>query len=178
MNSIIRNIKDILIGVLMAAVSIMLLFSNTGFEYMVVALILAVALIVRGIRCLIFYFTMAKHMVGGKKQLYRGILLLDIGGFTSSLYIMHPGYLMFYLVIIYTFNGVIDIARAIEAKKYQASWRLKLVSGIINMAIGMVCFNFLQQIDLAVLFFSLWILYSAVMRIVFAFRKKAIVYIQ
>ena len=51
-------------------------FSTVG--YSTVLLILSVVLLAYGIRMILFYFTMARHMNGGRSMLYRGILFTDL----------------------------------------------------------------------------------------------------
>ena len=50
--------------------------------------------------------------------------------------------------------------------------------GIINLLIAVLCLVFLGDVEVAVEIYALGLMYSAVMRIVQAFKPAAIVYIQ
>ena len=52
--------------------------------YQLAALIISVSFTISGLRTLIYYFTMSRFMVGGKRILFRGLILLDLGLFTST----------------------------------------------------------------------------------------------
>ena len=145
------------------------------------ALILSLSLVVYGIRLTWYYFRMARHMVGGKMLLCQGILVLDIGLFSSSVITQSRVYVLGYLLVIYAFSGGIDILRALEAKRYGApAWKWKLISGCITIAaavtIGVAGFCF-GSVDFVVYGYCASLFYTAVTRLVTAFRKTAIVYI-
>ena len=65
--------------------------------YGVIILSLGLTLMLSGIRSLVYYFTMAKHMVGGLAVLYRGVIVFDIGLFTLSLVDVPLIFIMLYL---------------------------------------------------------------------------------
>ena len=44
-----------------------------------ISFVMTAALLLMGIRNLHFYFTMSRHMVGGKYSLFSGIILTDLG---------------------------------------------------------------------------------------------------
>ena len=112
-------------------------------------------------------------------MLYLAVVVLDLGMFTMMLTNIPKMYIALYLVVVYAFSGAIDILRALEAKKYQApSWRLSLISGIISVVIAILCIVFIGSTNMIVYLYSAGLIYSAIVRIVTAFRKTAIVYIQ
>ncbi len=148
--------------------------------YLLVSLLLSLSLIVSGIRFLIYYFTMARHMVDGRGVFYKAVIVLDFGIFTLSVSRNYGFFIVLYLLVVRVFSGVMDILRAMEAKRFQAPWRMTLAEGIVNLAFaaaavvfGIVTGNLqnLTRIYTAGLF------YSAAMQLVSAFRKTAIVYI-
>jgi len=173
-----QRIKNILIGLLMILGSIILIaFPEDGL--LIVAGVLSLSLFIYGIKTLIYYLTMARHMVGGRIILYIAVIVLDFGMFTMMMTNIPKMYIALYLLAIYAFSGAIDILRALEAKKYQSSaWKLKLISGIINIVIAILCVVFIGSTNMIVYLYCAGLIYSAVVRIATAFRKTAIVYIQ
>ena len=173
-----QRIKNVILGVLIILGAVILIaFPNEGL--LIVAGILCLSLFIYGIKTLIYYFTMARHMVGGRIMLYLGMIVLDLGMFALMLTDIPRIYIVLYLLIIYAFSGVIEILRALEVKKNNGpSWKFKLFSGLVNIVIAILCIVFIGHTDVIVFIYSLGLIYSAIVRIVTAFRKTAIVYIQ
>ena len=173
-----QRIKNVLIGILTILGAVILIaFPEEGI--IITASILSLSLFVYGIKTLIYYITMTRHMVGGRIMLYLAVVVLDLGMFTMMLTNIPKMYIALYLVVVYAFSGAIDILRALEAKKYQApSWRFSLISGIINVVIAILCIVFIGSTNMIVYLYSAGLIYSAIARIITAFRKTAIVYIQ
>lgn len=173
-----QRIKSILIGVLIfLGAVIMIALPEDGF--IIAAAILSLSLFIYGVKTLIYYFTMSRHMVGGRIMLYIAVVVLDLGMFTMMMTNIPKIYIVLYLLVIYAFTGAISVLRALEAKKYQApSWRFSLISGIINLVIAILCVVFISSTRMIVYFYCVGLIYSAIVRIVTAFRKTAIVYIQ
>ena len=149
--------------------------------YLLVLIFLSVSLMLYGLRELIFYFTMARHMVDGRAALYMGIIVLDFGAFAMTITDQAGVFIALYLLGAYAFSGVIDILRALEAKKQEAgSWRLNLTEGILNLvfAIGAAVFGLLigDMQDLTLIYAS-GLVYSGILKLISVFRKSAIVYI-
>ena len=173
-----QRIKNVLIGILtILGAVILIVFPEEGI--LITASILSISLFVYGIKTLIYYITMTRHMVGGRIMLYLAVVVLDLGMFTMMLTNIPKMYIALYLVVVYAFSGAIDILRALEARKYQApSWRFSLISGIINVVIAILCIVFIGSTNMIVYLYSAGLIYSAIARIITAFRKTAIVYIQ
>ena len=173
-----QRIKNILFGVVILLVAVILIaFPEEGL--VITASIMSISLFIYGIKTLIYYFSMARHMVGGRIMLYLSIIVLDLGMFAMMMTNIPKIYIVLYLLVIYAFAGAIGILRALEAKKYQApSWRFSLISGIINLVIAILCVVFIGSTKMIVYFYCVGLIYSAIVRIVTAFRKTAIVYIQ
>lgn len=178
-----QRIKSFFIGIFLLLFAVVML-TIPEEEYDVITIIIALMMIVYGLRLLFYYGTMAKHMVGGKSILYEAIIILDLGLFTISLSstVSNPYIILFYLLTIYAFTGVIDILRAFEAKNNGArSWRFKFFSGIVMVvfAILLVVLSIaFKQREILLDGFCISLAYAAIVRIVNAFRKTAIVYIQ
>lgn len=175
----IGRIRNVFIGILMILLSFIMLWLEPEQSFLIAALILSPALLIKGIGLLIYYFTMARHMVGGKIQLYVGLIVLDFGMFTLTLTNIPHLYLILYMLGTHAFGGVINILRAREAKRNGASsWKLKASQGVVNLVVAVLCLFSLGSTRLLVVIYCLGLLYSAVVRIITAFRKTAIVYIQ
>lgn len=177
----VQRIKKVLTGLLMiACCAVLIKFPELGFY--VVALILTVSLLLYAGRCLIFYFTMGRHMVGGKTQLFRGIIVLDLAVFTFSMVDDPKLFIIVYLLGIHAFSGLVGILRALEARSYQdPAWRRSLVNGIVNMVIAVLAVVtglLLPSTDDLVYLYAACLFYSACTQIASAFRRTAIVYIQ
>ncbi len=173
-----QRIKNILIGIaIILGALILIAFPEEGI--ILTASILSISLFIYGIKTLIYYVTMARHMVGGRIMLYLAVVVLDLGMFTMMLTNIPKIYIVLYLVVVYAFAGVVSILRALEAKRYQAPmWKLSLISGIINVVIAILCIIFMRSTNMIVYLYCAGLIYSAIVRIVTAFRETAIVYIQ
>jgi uncharacterized membrane protein HdeD (DUF308 family) len=176
-----QRLRNIISGIVMLLFSAALLIDPViGIQ--LIAIVIGVSLFIMGTRSLVYYFRMAKHMVGGKSMLYRGIILLDAGVFTLSVADNLNAFVVIYLVVVYTFSGVIDILRSFEAKGVgNKTWLRTFMLGIINIEIallGLLCGLMMESSALVVLIYSMGLMISAVRRIASAFRRTAIVYIQ
>lgn len=172
------RISNVLTGLFTILISI-LMFAVPDLGYVLATLIFGVALMIRGIRQLLYFFSMGIHMVGGKIILYRALITIDIGLFTLSIHGTGQRYVLFYFSIYYLFAGIISIFRALESHRLEAgSWKMKLVSGLFDIVIVVICLvnNNSESVMLDVLCFALIV--SAVTRIMMAFKKSAVIYIQ
>ena len=94
-----QRIKKILFALLMIVVAVMLLALPDEDGLDVVLFILMLGFAIKGIKDIIFYFTMARHMVGGKMILFQGVVVLDFAMFTGSLTDVPRIYVMVYLIV-------------------------------------------------------------------------------
>lgn len=147
--------------------------------YTFLVTLLGITMLLSGVRSMVYYFSMARHMVGGKTVLYRAVLIIDIALFTLSITDVPLIFVVLYLAGIHGFAGFIDIMSAREARQLQAGpWRLKLTSGVVNVVIAVLCIAFLGTSAVAAEIYSLGLIYSGVIRIIQACRRTAMVYIQ
>ena len=146
--------------------------------HIVIVFVIAFGLIITGISYLVFYFKMAKHMVGGKGIFYYGVVYLNIGIFTLTLFDIQQLYIMIYLLSIYLFWGFITIMRALEMKKMESPWKFKLFEGLGYILIAIIGIAFIQSMMITSIIYCAGLIYSAIMRIISNFRQTAIVYIQ
>lgn len=174
-----QRIKMILFALLMIAVAVMLLMLTEKEGLDVVLGILSLGFAIKGIKDIIFYFTMARHMVGGKMILFQGVVVLDFAMFTGSLTSVPQIYVMLYLIAIHAFSGAVEVLRAMESKRsVEGPWRMKLSHGIVNIALALFCMAFIMDSSTAVMIYSVGLLYSAVIRILSAFRRTSFLLIR
>ena len=148
------------------------------FGHVVIVFVIAFGLIVKGVKYLVFYFKIAKHMVGGKAIFYYGVLYLNLGFFTATLFDIPQIYIMIYLLGMYVFFGFISIMRAFEMKKMDSHWKLKFCEGLGYVVVAVVGIVFIQSMLVASIIYCVGLFYSAVMGIISSFRQTSIVYIQ
>ena len=170
-----------ILGAFLTALGAWLLFRLGEDGFQLVSLILSMSLIVFGLRKLIYYFNMARHMVNGKSLLFIGVIALDLGIFTLSISRYQGPLIALYLLGFYAFAGVIDILRAREAKQLEApAWKFSLAEGIANIGFAAAAFVFgllLGNLRLLANIYAVGLLYAAFLNLLSAFRKTAIVYI-
>ncbi len=174
-----QRIKKILFSLCMFAVALFFIINPSDEAYSVVVAILSIGLAIAGIKDIIFYFVMARHMVEGKMILIQGVIIFDFAIITGSLTDVPKIYILLYLIGVHAFSGVIEIMRAMEARRtVDGPWKIKFSHGIVNLILAIACLIFIRQSNTALIIYSLGLLYSAVVRLFDAFRKKAFVVIE
>ena len=179
--TLVQRIKKCIGAVLTFLCAFLLVYAGED-GYALVMLLLCISSILSGVRYIIFYFTMARHMVDGLGILFKGIILLDFGLFTMSISQNYSLFIVVYLLAVHAFSGVINILHALEARRLHApSWRLNLTEGILNIAFATAAvisgfvFNSLKDVTWI---YASSLFYSAILKLIMVFRKTAIVYIQ
>ncbi|MDO4870256.1 MAG: hypothetical protein Q4A65_08250 [Bacillota bacterium] len=175
-----RRIKEFLIGIVMIAVALLLALDPVhGLK--AVAVLLCISLLIGGIRALWFYLSMAKHMVGGKAVLFRGIILLDAGVFTFSIIDKSQLIILVYLIVGHVFAGVVDLMRGLEAKEIgSSSWKYKAGYGVTNLAFCaalIIAFAVSRDNNMLVYVYAAGLFFSALVRMRSSFKRTAIPYI-
>jgi len=173
-----QRIENIALGIFAILLSVVMIrLPNEGFY--IAALILCLTLLTMGVRSLLYYFTMARHMVGGKAVLFRGVIVLDLAFFTLTLNDIPRIYLILYLLSYHAFFGVVDVLRALEARQFEApGWKLNMGYGLVNIGIAVACGFFIRSVEMIVYVYAVGLIYSGVERIITSFRRTAVVYIQ
>ena len=171
------RVRTVLAGLVMIGFCAALLTLKEE-AFALIVLVVCVSLLIKGVHSLIYYATMARHMVGGRLQFYKGLFMLDIG-LTFLMMEDIPGvYIMLYLMIGNVIAGIIDVMRALEAKKLKSgSWKLNMAGGIINIVSGVACAACLGKTEILVYIYMAGLFYTACIRILSAFRRTAIIYI-
>lgn len=166
-------------AVTLLVAGIMFRFPKEGLP--LAALLLSLTMLLSGMQALMYYLTMARHMVGGRMQLYRGVILLDLGMFTLSLTDESRVYIILYMLGVHAFAGLVDILRGLEARRNGgASWRWKTAYGAINLSIAALslgCVFFQGSVRLVTYLYAGGLAYAALLQLSSVFRRTAIVYI-
>ena len=172
-----RRIITVIGAVLTIALAILLLLlPHDGYK--IVAGVLALSLMVKGIARVVYYFGMARNMVDGHSLLYTGILLFDVGLFAFTLSDIPLIYVMFYLISLHAVNGGIGVVRAMEKKNLDdPTWLRQMIAGVFGLAIALICFVFIRSGVVAIYIYSFGLIVNAIGRIATAFRRTAIVHI-
>ncbi|MCR5830559.1 MAG: hypothetical protein K6G67_00265 [Lachnospiraceae bacterium] len=177
--TIFRRIRTFLSGLLMMIAAVLFVIIPGDDKYMIIIGIIAVGLAFKALNDIIFYFVMARHMVGGKMILFQGVVVLDFAILAASMSHVPKIYILLYLAGIHAFSGVVETLRAMEARRtVEGPWRMKLGHGIVNFLLALACIIFIRRIDTAVLIYSLGLIYSAVIRMIGAFRRTTFIVIE
>lgn len=140
---------------------------------------LGIAAALSGLRMVIYYASMARYMVGGKIILYIGVILFDFGLFSFGFADVPRQYIMLYLMLGHIFYGLVEILRAMEIRKRKlGSWRFKLLIGLGNLALGVLCLIQINSSIMTVYIYCMGLLWSALGRIISAFRPATVVYVE
>ena len=118
--------------------------------------------------------------MGGKSIFYSALILVDLGIFTMTVITIPKIYLVCHLLISHGFSGIVDMLKAYEDKKMEASsWRMSFLYGFGNLLISIAALgcavaglNWLV-VDL----YSAGLAYAGIMQMVSSFRKTAVIYI-
>lgn len=165
-------------GTIMLAIAGVMLFLPDA-TYDLILLFLGLGFLVSAAGMLWYYFTMTRYMVGGKMTLYKGIIFADFALLTLSLYNVPKIYVLLYLAAIHGFSGLVEILRARETRiNGSKNYKMKLIHGIINVIIASSCIIFVRNTNTAVFIYGIGLVYSALVKIITAFRRTTLVYIQ
>ena len=176
-----QRIKKVLLALLMFLCACFLVIDPEDGFY-IVALIVSGSLIVYGLRTLLYYFSMARHMVGGKSILFIGIIVTDLGVFILTMVDEPKLFIVAYLLGVHAFSGAMGVLRALEAKRYASpTWKWSLLGGLASLTVAVLAVIaglLLRSVTSLSYLYAATIFYSACVQLVSAFRKTAIVYIQ
>lgn len=174
-----QRIRKVLFGLFMIIVALFLIFYPSDEAYMMIVALISLGLAIAGIKDIIFYFTMAKHMIGGKMILIQGVIILDFALITGSLANVPKIYILLYLIGIHAFSGVVEVLRAMESKRVvDGPWKMKFAHGLVNFALAVACLIFIRHSNTALTIYSLGLIYSAVVRIFSAFQRTSFILIE
>lgn len=173
-----KKIGSIVLALGMIGVALVILLVP-NFGYKIAGGVMGASIVIVGAKKIVYYFTMAKNMVGGKKILFNGIIIFDFGLLALLLIGESQGLMMMYFIVIYLLYGVIDILRFIEIRKLKSSgWHTRLIKGIFCIGIAIVCLIFNTSTSLIVLLFAVGLIGLAIEKVVTAFTKSQIIFIE
>jgi len=166
-----KRILHILIGLGLILVAILLISLEESSPW-IIALILGISLLIYGIRCFAAFFTKFRYVVGGRNQLYIGIFNLDLGLLMLTSYSASTFLSLLYLLGVRLLTGGIDLMRALESRKKQAPWIIKLLSAIISLVTVILGVIFFRDPATVVTIYCIGLGISAVEHFITAFRKS------
>lgn len=173
-----KRVYNIISGLIMIMFGVFLFIdTEDGMDLVIAALVFT--LIIYGLKQTLYFFTMARHMVGGRMILYRGVIILDIGLF-MLLTLDDPSiYVALYLIGGLALSGAIAILKGLEAKKLQIkSCNRTIFYGIVKIIIAGFSLFHLNSYNMLVYIFAVGVVFSALTRIAEALRKSAIIFVQ
>ena len=174
-----QRIRGVLIGLVMLTVAFVFIANPSEDVYISIVAILALGLAIAGLKDMIFYFRMARHMIGGKMILIQGAIIFDFAILTGALTSVPKIYILLYLIGIHAFSGVVEILRAMEARNsVEGPWKMKFGHGLVNLALAVACLIFIRRSNTAIMIYSIGLIYSAIIRIFNAFRRTSFILIQ
>ena len=175
-----NRIINILRGVLSILLALLLIVIPNG-GLTLVLFIIGIGLTLKGIQTLLYYFSIARHMVDGKLVLCQGLIFLDLGMFTSSIADNPAGFLIAYIAAVDAFTGLVSILHSLEAKRNGSlKWKNDLIFGLVSVFLAVIVLIggfVLKRPYVSVCAYAFGLIYSSVMQITSAFRRNAIVYI-
>lgn len=171
-----HRIANVLIGLATIFCGLVLI-AEPRIGIHLIIILLSISLTIYGLRTLVFYITMARHMVGGMRMLYVSIIALDLGLFSVTLLESSPIYLAFFLSAVLIFDGGMGLMRALEARKLHAPYRMQLFTSITTVIVALLCLVFLRSPEALTYAYSAALCYSACLRIASALKNTDIVYI-
>ncbi|MCQ2802440.1 MAG: DUF308 domain-containing protein [Bacilli bacterium] len=144
----------------------------------IIAFIIGILISIKALKGLVYYFTSAKNMIGGRRILINNIILLDFGLVSFFVTIKHSELAMLYFIILLTIFAGIDILRAIEIKNSDGKrWIFRLIKGIITLILGILCMIFIKSpYIMATIFGIAWLIYG-LSGAVQVFKRTSIGYI-
>ena len=173
----VQRIRNILAGLALIVCALVLtLFPEYGYSF--IAVVMSFSLTLYGVRMLVYYFTMARHMVGGRALLYTGAIIFALGVFIGSLADIPQLHIVVYLLVVHLVAGGLNVARGVEAKKAGAPlWRRSMGMGVANLFLCATCVAFFWAPEVVIYGYAIGLVGAACVRIASAFRRTAIVYI-
>ena len=175
-----RRITEILLALIMIGFAIVM-FMMPERSLLMIVTILGIGFTLEGFRTLIYYFQMARYMVGGESSLFRGIIFLDLGLFVSSLINTGTFYIVLYIAVGNVLTGVFALMKANETRNLgSGKWILSAAYGAVMIVLSIVIIAgqlFWHNTDITVYAYSAGLLYSALRRLSNAFSRTAIAYI-
>ncbi len=172
-----QRVNSVFVALVMIIISGVIIFLPRD-GYQIVMAIIWLSFVLAALRAFVYYFTMARNMNGGKIILYRALILTDLAVFTAAASTIPRSSVIAYLSILFGFSGLVDLLRGFESrKKGMPHWDFNFIQGGVNLVLAAVCLRFLASGRMVELLYSVSLLNAAVLRLIAAFRRSAIIYI-
>lgn len=158
-------------------IGIIIAFPENAYQNIV--LFLNIVFLFKGVSQLIYFFTMARHKVGGLSIFYKSILYIDIGLFIMSYDDAPKRIVMIYLIMLAVFSAAISIANALKGRQIKTpEWKIHLAKAIITLLLAAFCAFCIDSKEIAVILFSIYLLMNAVSGIIFCFIGTEMYYVK
>ncbi|SFG45770.1 DUF308 domain-containing protein [Oribacterium sp. WCC10] len=166
-----QRVKSILYGILLISIAI-LIMSFPAESYTFILALIGTGFFLSGVSTLVYYFTMSRFMVGGKRSLYTGAIMIDFALLTLSFNDVPRVYVLLYFAVLHAFTGLIEILRANETRRNGSKhFKLKLSHGIMDVMLALICIIFIKDTIIAVFIYGFGLVYSGIMHFISAFRR-------
>lgn len=155
------------------------LMTIPDIAYEVLALGVGMMLVYYGVRYIIYYITNAQHMVGGKWFMLIGIIMFDMGTFAIAIFDRAQVITIVYIIITHFVVTVLGAIRTVgDRKDNNPRWKISLaqtIAGFIQITLSVI---FINHSMIPLYLYCIYAIYSAILMIISAFKKTAIVYVQ
>jgi len=174
--SIPKRIGNVVLALIMIiGAVIILLVPEIG--YPVAMGYISIYLIVKGIVLFVYYFSMARHMVGGRNELFKGLIYLDCGLYLFFSVAVPQQFVLSFILIVIGIDAVIHLIRAVQLKKAGASlWKPKIIMAAIGICAIIVANVFTGSPEVFGWIYALWIFSEAAEKLYYSFRKTKLFY--
>lgn len=174
----VRRIFKIIGAVLLIHIALFLMLIPQ-IALQLIAVMFSVILIFYGLKFILFYITHASHMVNGKWFILLGLLLFDIGVFASLMQNQSKLITIVYIAGAHLVGAILRLIRAVGNKKdNNPGWIIDCMQSIGNFIQVAVCIIFSQYVEVPVFIYCSGLIYSAILQIIQACKRTAIVYVQ
>ena len=167
------------IGAILAILGAVAMMMVPEYGFILIAALVGLMLMFKGIGYIFYYITHANHMVGGKRILLIGLLLFDSGVFASALADQAQAILVIYVVACHLIAAVLNIVRTVGNKRDgNPGWKIDLAQFFGNITLVALCLIFIKHVEIPVYIYCAGVIYTSILNIISSFRRTAIVYIQ
>lgn len=168
-----------IIAALFSIIGSVALMTNPDIAYKVLALGIGMTLVYYGVRYIIYYVTNAQHMVGGKWFMLIGIILFDMGVFAAVIFDRAQRLTLIYIICTLLIAAVLGAIRTVGDKKdNNPRWKISLAQSIAGFIQVILSVIFINDSMIPLYLYCVYAIYTAVLMIISAFKKTAIVYVQ
>ncbi len=172
-----QRIGNLALSLLMIACGIGMLLQPQN-SLLVVSFVLSFAFLLYGVKKLVYYLALARYMTGGLAVLFIAIIAIDVSVFAVAVIDSPKLAIALYLIAYNAVTGVLSIARGVESKLFGSPWVLKVVHGLVNLALVSLTISFVNSDETIIWVFCLGLFYNAGIRLVSVFKPTEIIYIQ